>query len=178
MKKIVKIIIAVTVAVVAVLALLFVAGMFMMTRPMTEVVHASTSQEYATQSGSTNLFFPASATNIWDAWASVGMGGRAHIRRFEAPLDDCKAYATRQFNHYARQLYDNPTNFPSDNVIPLVGVPEDPRPFLEEHYGLKDLDWFDYQSMTNGLTIAQPISHLPTIWIDVDRSILYEYWTD
>jgi len=161
-----------------VVVLYFVIGFISMFIPTTELIHASSAQDYAKQSGTTNLFFPASASNISYAWSSVGMGGRAHIFRFSAPLADCKMFAQQRFDHYAKQLYDNPTNFPPAEIVPLVELPEDPRPRLKKDYGLKDLGWFDYQGMTNGLTIAQPRSHIPTIWIDVDRSVLYEYWTD
>lgn len=161
-----------------IVVLYFVIGFFSMFIPTTELIHASSAQDYAKQSGTTNLFFPASASNISYAWSSVGMGGRAHIFRFSAPLDDCKVFARQRFGHYAKQLYDNPTNCPHAEIVPLLELPEDPRPRLRKNYGLKDLGWFDYQGMTNGLTITQPRSHIPTIWIDVDRSVLYEYWTD
>ena len=176
MKKIVKIIIVVPVAIARVFVLLFALGLFMMSRPTTEVVHASTAREYAERTGRTN-YFPATSSNIWYAWASVGMGGRAHIFRFEAPLADCQNFAKREFNHYVKQLYDNPTNYPPDDLVPLAEMPEDPRPRLIE-YGLKKLDWFDYRVVTNGLTITRPRSHLPVLWIDMDRSTLYSYWTD
>lgn len=161
-----------------IVVLYFVIGFFSMFIPATELIHASSAQDYAKQTGTTNLFFPASASNISYAWSSVGMGGRAHIFRFSAPLDDCKVFARRRFDHYAKQLYDNPTNCPPAEIVPLVELPEDPRPRLRKGYGLKDLGWFDCQGMTNGLTIVRLRSHFPTIWIDVDRSVLYEYWTD
>ena len=176
MNKIVKTIIAVPLAVVCVLVLFFVIGLFMMNRPMTQVSdHALTYQEYKEQFRGTNI--PPSASNIWYAWSSVGMGGRAHIFKFEAPLDDCTAFAKREFNHYVKQSYDNPTDYPSDDLVPLKERPDDPRSRLT-HYGLKKLDWFDFERITNGLTIARPRSHLPHLWIDVDRSTLYSYWTD
>ena len=161
-----------------IIVLYFVLGTILMFIPQTERIHASSAQDYARQSGITNLFFPASASNISHAWSSVGIGGRAHILKFSAPLDDCKAFARQRFDHFARQLDDDPTNDPAAEIVPLVELPEDPRPRLKQAYGLKDMGWFDYQGVTNGLTIAQPGSHLPTIWIDVDRSVLYEYWTD
>ncbi len=161
-----------------IIVLYLVLGFFSMFIPMTELIHASSAQDYAQQTGTTNLFFPASASNISYAWSSVGMGGRAHILKFNASIEDCKTFARQRFNHYAKQLYDNPTNFPAAEIVPLVGLPEDPRPRLRKDYGLKKLEWFDYQNMTNGLTLSQPISHIPTVWIDIDRSALYEYWTD
>jgi len=174
MKKILKVLLVV----VGLFVLLFAGCVFMMFRPIITVIHASTSQEYANKVGTTNLMFPASARNISYASSCVGMGGRAHIFRFDGPLEDCKEFARQRYALYARQVYGNTTNYPPVEIIPLVGFPEDPRQLLRKSYGLKDLEWFDYQGITNGLTVAQPRSHIPTIWIDVDRSAFYEYWTD
>jgi hypothetical protein len=178
MKKLINILGWVGIGIIAAIILSIIIGFVVMLTPHTSYIHAINTKEYVAIQGSNEDYFPNSATDIHYATSSVGMGGRAHIFKFNAPLEDCKTFAKQEFNRWVKQLYKNPSDYPSDELIPLDVIPEDPRPFLKKSYGLKNLDWFDCQNITDGVTIPVPRSHLPIIWIDREKQALYSYWTD
>ena len=123
--------------------------------------------------------FPATAKNIYFGRSSVGMGGRAYIYRFEAPIEDCIAHAKAEFDRYNEMLYDDPKDYPPSDPIPIESVPDE-KPFKPDlsSYWLTRLDWFDVDRIREGLTIPREKAHHPFIWIDTDRGILYFFWTD
>ncbi len=118
---------------------------------------------------------PSSATNIYFAHSSVGMGGRAHIYKFAASWEDCVAHAQKDFLGYARQLYDRTEDYPPTDLVSIEGPHK--KPDLSS-YWLTKIEWFDVESVKNGFTIPCPRSHLPYILIDKDNNVLYSYWTD
>ncbi len=105
--------------------------------------------------------------------------GRAHIYRFEAPLEDCITFAKAEFERYNKHLFDNPADYLPSDPVPIDFVDHAPfKPDLS-HFWLNDLDWFDVDRIEEGLTIPQhPRGHHPLIWIDTRRGILYCWWTD
>lgn len=123
--------------------------------------------------------FPSTATNIYFGRSSVSLGGRAHIYRFEAPLEDCITFAKAEFERYNKHLFDNPADYLPSDPVPIDFVGHAPfKPDLS-HFWLNDLDWFDVDRIEEGLTIPQhPRGHHPLIWVDTRRGILYCWWTD
>ena len=116
---------------------------------------------------------PTSASNIWYARSSVGLGGRAFLYRFDAPVVDCQAYA---------QLI-NQSNPDQENTNPILSPLESsPTPidhdFLHRAYGLKAKDWFDVENIHAGWEGRGHPAHLASIWIDSERGRFYYYWTD
>jgi len=123
--------------------------------------------------------FPATARNICFASAGVGLGGRALVFRFDAPVPDCIAFAKAEFERYSRILFRNPSEYPSSDPVPVDFVNDRPRKPDLSVFWLNNLDWFDVDRIEEGVTI--PLSsrgHHPTIWIDTRRGTLYEWWTD
>ena len=119
---------------------------------------------------------PSTASNILSARASVGMGGRASLYRFDAPADDCLAHA---------QLLINRSNGNSDSnhqvSTELIAITASPEPLaanMRRAYGLEKVDWFDVENVRNGFTGHGPPSGLSSFWIDTDRNRFYYYWTD
>ena len=119
---------------------------------------------------------PVTASNVWSARSSVGMGGRAHLYRFDAPAKDCMAYA----NELISQSNSNSdTNHQvSTNLIAISSAPDPVQPEMMKAYGLETLDWFDVETVRNGFTGCGPPYGLSSFWIDTDRGRFYYYWTD
>ncbi len=156
----------------------FIWATWAMSRPHTLVSQTPVSlAEFTKRMGGLN--FPTSAKNIYYGWSSVGMGGRAHIFRFEAEIEDCVTFAKAEFNRYNEMLYDDPEEYPPCDLVPIESVTDDEvhKPDLS-YYGLTKLDWFDVDQIEEGLTIPREKAHHPYIWIDTKRGLLYSYWTD
>ena len=158
----------------------FICVIWVMSRPYTRVSNTPLSlAEFNERMGKGD--FPASAKNIYYGWSSVGMGGRAHIFRFEAPIEESITFAKAEFNGYNKQLYDKPEEYPPCDLVPIGSVTGERvhRPdlsFLSRYYGLKRLDWFDVDQIEEGLRGPEKANH-SSIWIDTKRGILYSYWT-
>lgn len=157
------------------IAIALIAGCFaMVLRPQVQTISEPISARmFQSETGNNQL--PASASNIWYARSSVGLGGRAFIYRFDAPVVDCQAYAQR-IN----------TSFPvhgSDSTTPvLTPLDASPKPIdhdlLERAYGLSTTGWFDIENIHAGWEGRGPPSNLASIWIDSEQGRFYYYWTD
>jgi hypothetical protein len=120
---------------------------------------------------------PPSAHKIRFATSSVGLGGRALLYRFDAPVADCIAYgegliATNGLTASKREAFRFPmrTDFTSSHDPVDIG-------FLR-HYGLSEIEWFDVETITSGFRGFGPPSGLSRLWIDTVRGRVYYYWTD
>ena len=148
---------------------LFVSCIIVSRIPYVEDHAASTYAKFVDEVGETDI--PESAKNIRHVCASVGMGGRAHIGRFEAPLEDCIAFGIAEFKSYD---FDDVT---PDN-LPFTKPSEAPHVPDLSGYGIRNLDWFDVENIEHAITLERDHSHRPFVWIDTQRNILYFYWTD
>ena len=143
-------------------------------RPQVETISEPISAQMF-QSVIGNNQLPTSASNIWYARSSVGLGGRAFLYRFDAPEVDCQAYA---------QLIN--TSIPDqegDTTTPILKpLDASPNPIdhdsLQRAYGLNTMGWFDVENIHTGWEGRGPPSSLASIWIDSERGRFYYYWTD
>lgn len=120
---------------------------------------------------------PPTASRIYLATSSVGMGGRARLFRFEAPVADCVAYgegliASNGLTAIEREAFRLPmrTDFASSPDPVDIG-------FLS-HFGLGGLEWFDVETITMGFNGRGPPLGLSQLWVDTVRGRVYYYWTD
>jgi len=159
---------------VLVLALLVLCALgwtvYVMFTPHVKERAGRTYNEYIAQFGETDL--PRTAQNIRYVASSVGLGGRAYLRRFEAPAEECKMYALIEYGYYDldRAHAGKPPQFE-----PISSRPE--KPDLSA-YDIRDLSWFDIENVVEGITLRRDHSHRPFIFIDVKRNIYYSFWTD
>lgn len=142
-------------------------------RPNVEIAdHALTYEE----AKSSYQLLPSSAGNIWSARSSVGMGGRAHLYRFDAPAQDCVAYANELIS---RSNSNSDSNHQvSTELLAISDSPDPVLPDMIQAYGFDTLDWFDVETVRNGFRGHGPPSGLSSFWIDTDRNRFYYYWTD
>jgi hypothetical protein len=91
--------------------------------------------------------------------------------RFEAPLDDCIDFAQKTI---ARHNAANPDR-PAAELHPITDVSN-----CAELASSKELttDWFDLCSIRNGLAGGSLDSHIPQLWIDTDRGVVYFKYSD
>ena len=125
---------------------------------------------YVAQFGPTDL--PHTATNIRFVMSGVGLGGRAHLYKFESPIKDAKIFALTEYASYDRgngKASPKPQFEPAHS--PLT------KPDLSA-YGIHDLSWFDVENITEGITLPRDHTHRPFIYIDTKRNIYYSFWTD
>jgi hypothetical protein len=157
---------------IVVLALLgsLIGGCYVSFHPHVREFHAPTYEVFAETDGMHDSGVPRSAKNINFVYSSVAMGGRAHICRFEAPLEDLKAYALADFKRYDRDSNGRTAAFTKISVPAF-------RPNLDG-YGIRDLHWFDVENIQEGITLPRDHDHRPFIWIDTRRNVLYLFWTD
>ncbi len=121
--------------------------------------------QYVAKYGDSNL--PTNASGIQMMNASIGMGGSAWAHRFSAPLDDMKRYAETEFSRYdkgpAKTIrFQTETNLPTPNF---------------EAYGIGRLPWFEFDGLTNVLTIPRDHIGRPVIYIDTNSLTYYSWWT-
>lgn len=161
--------------VVAVLVIIILFGLLCRTKSNKR---ATTYAEYVKQYGETDL--PKSAKNICQFTSGVGLGGRAWVCRFEAPLDDCKAYALTVYSYYdfGDDTPAPPLEFTTSVAAQYDSAPHKPDNAMRWAYGARDLSWFDVENISNFITLPRDHTHRPFIWIDTDKEILYSYWTD
>jgi hypothetical protein len=107
--------------------------------------------------------FPVGTTNIMRASASVGLGGRARLLRFNAPLSNILAHVEAKLQ-------------PTGRDIPPLGEVQEERPQLKP-YGLHELDWFDVENISTGL-VVQGVEYNSMIYVDADRELYYYMRTD
>lgn len=118
---------------------------------------------------------PTSASNIWYARSSVGLGGRAFLYRFDASEADCQAYARLINTSISDQEGDSTTPI----LTPLASSPNPvDHDLLQRAYGLNTAGWFDVENIHSGWEGRGPPSNLATIWIDSEQGRFYYYWTD
>ena len=122
-----------------------------------------------------NNQLPTTASNIWYAHSSVGLGGRAFLYRFDAPEIDCQAYAQLINTSSPDQAGNSTTSI----LTPLNASPEPiDHDFLKRAYGLNTTGWFDVENIHAGWKGRGPPSSLASIWIDSEQGRFYYYWTD
>ena len=112
---------------------------------------------------------PPTATDVYFARASVGMGGRFYAYRFSAPLMDLQTHAMKEFAAH------------SDPLTPTV-VPGQPFDidvaFLRNSYGV-NLNWIDPAQIGPCTVFRDADSHgSPSIYVDETNSVLYFIFTD
>jgi hypothetical protein len=119
---------------------------------------------------------PSSASNIYLASSSVGLGGRAHLYRFDAPVADCIQFGERL-------IADNGLSPAEIEVFhfPLrtdftVNPDAVDMAFLRA-YGLGGIQWFDVETISRGFSGFGPPHGLAYFWIDAIRGRVYYYWT-
>ena len=153
----------------------FTAKLNMTNTPKTRITEQPMSRsDYIADFGNTNL--PVSASNIWIASSSVGMGGRARLYRFDAPYSDCLAYAAQLIR---RSNSNSDSNHQASTELLTISDPPSPiQSRMMQAYGLETLDWFDVETVRNGFTGRGPPLGLSSFWIDTDRNRFYYYWTD
>ena len=157
------------------IAIALIAGCYAMAlRPKVQTVSEPISVDaFRLETGNNQL--PTTASNIWYARSSVGLGGRAFLYRFDAPEIDCQAYA-HLINTSSPDQAGNSTN---SILTPLNTSPEPiDHDFLNRAYGLNTTDWFDVENIHAGWEGRGPPSYLASIWIDSTRGRFYYYWTD
>lgn len=154
----------------------FVAGQIMIRIPRTHITkHPMTLSEFVQEFGVTNL--PSSASNIYYAGSTVAMDfAGAKLYRFDAPLEDCIAHACLLIEYNNKN--EGPERTFAKDLIKINSKPDPIQLEMMKAYGLKNLNWFDVENITNGLTVGRPPSNLPMFWIDEDRNRFYYHWTD
>ena len=140
-------------------------------RPYVRDFSGRTYEDFVAEAGA-DFGLPQTATNIRVVYSSVSLGGRAHVVKFTAPIEDCRNYAVADFRHYDTGQGD----VPSPAFLSIVGQPCLPGPL--NAYGIRDLRWFDVESVAEGVALKRDHDRRPFTWIDTRRGTLYSYWTD
>jgi hypothetical protein len=126
-----------------------------------------TYESYVRHHGKTDV--PTTAHNIRFVWADCGLSGHAAVCRFEAPLDDLRAYAIAEAKRRT----------PGAEIAPrLVKMIEPARQPDLTGYGIRPLEWFDVERIEEGLVLKRTDKREPFMWVDARRSVLYAYWTN
>ena len=170
-------ILKITLWVLAGMAVVFVGnGIYRFSRPQVEATSRPlTLAEFRDQYGHEAL--PQSASNIWYAHSSVGLGGRASLYRFNAPAADCVAYAKQIMS---KGGVDRQTGKATPLLLVELKVSPDAiqHKFLKEAYGLDTAGWFDVECIKEGWEGRCSPSGLGHLWVDGKRGRFYYYWTD
>ena len=140
-------------------------------RPCVHDYSGKTHDEFVVKAGR-DFGLPQSARDIRFVDSSVCIGGRAHVVRFTAPLEDCRSYALADFRRYDLR----PGEDPAPEFVPIAGSPALTRPL--EPYGIHDLQWFDIGRIEECISLKRDHDHRPFTWIDTRRGVLYSLWTD
>jgi hypothetical protein len=105
---------------------------------------------------------PASSSDIyygmyadWQAYTS--------IVRFKAPVEDC-------INHIDKVIAWNDRTYKRKSSFPRTKVTHVDR---QGAGWLEPATWFCPETITNGLYLGDSASHIPQIWIDLDKGIFY-----
>jgi len=105
---------------------------------------------------------PASSSNIyygmyadWQAYTS--------IVRFKAPVEDC-------ISHIDKVIAWNDSTYRRKSSFPRTKVTQVDR---QGAGWLDPATWFTPETITNGLYVGDSASHMPQIWIDLDKGIFY-----
>jgi hypothetical protein len=157
-----------------VLGTCFAVGYLSMLRPRAEVTSQPlNAAEFRARFP--DLRIPASAQNVLFARSSVGLGGRAMLYRFDAPLSDCVEHAKGLMRTGDRNAADGPDS-PPRRLVTLTAPPRRIVPELLAAYGLADVTWFDIEDIRAGLEGTDPSGGL--IWVDTIRARVYYCRTD
>jgi hypothetical protein len=113
-------------------------------------------------------------------------GGLDEYAVFRAPRDVCVAHAATVFAAWhkecdRRSATQPPASIPASGPALAMIATSQPSPaFLPPKSGPAPTcpEWFDPESITNGLASASHASHTPDIWIDLDRGIFYYHMQD
>ena len=111
---------------------------------------------------------PASAHDVQYAWVAGGLQYCMQYVRFEAPVADCFAHARLMFSKFGKNdpNYKIPEFFPTDHPIRPPTCPD------------LHTEWFDVETMPEGVVTPEGSSNGPQIWIDTKRGVFYFYLTD
>ena len=116
------------------------------------------------------LPYPDSSSNIRFAHFRQWIGHETFVR-FEAPAEDCVAFAEKVL--LRRQARHTPNQRPvaSRSSTDLLTI---------RSHSSSDLntDWFDVQSIRQGMEGGHGPSHSPKLWIDMERGVCYYMQTD
>lgn len=145
----------------------------MLMSPITKQVQGIDLKEAQDRFGLNDL--PASACNICYAQSSVGLGGRARVLKFEAPIADCEAFALAEHQRYAGFMDNDAADSRTSDFKQIKGNPA--LPDLSP-YRLNDLSWNRSKSIKQGLILKNENPQQPTLVIDTAQGILYSVWTD
>jgi hypothetical protein len=140
-------------------------------RTMTPLSYAQ-----AMANGHCPISLPKEARNIQFVDFYAGYGGLREFVRFEAPVQVCTAHAVtviNQFNSWSASLRVNTTAYPID----LLEAKEQTRE-AREFEPTSRAHWFDSDTIKNGRRWGSNSSHLPLIYVDLDRGIFYYTCTD
>ena len=131
--------------------------------------------QFTNQFASINL--PLSATNIFFARSSVGLGGRALLYQFDAPVSDCLGYAQQLIEASNRQA-DRPEWRVATNLVTLTTPPTLIENARLQPYGLSKIRWFDLASVRSGFSGRAGPSGQGSFWVDTEHGRFYYFWTD
>ena len=107
--------------------------------------------------------YPEGSANILTASSGVGLGGRARLVRFHAPLSNILAHVSGKLE-------------PTGRSMPALGPINPSKPRLQP-YGLHELAWFDIQNISTGL-VVQGVEYNSMFYVDADRELYYYITTD
>lgn len=115
---------------------------------------------------------PPTATNVRYVQASVGLGGRLLLYRFNAPFSDLQDHAKAEFAAH----WDKPTPKITENTSAPI---TDPTQY-KSGFGISS-EWMVPPASSNGTLYVSDdgqVSHRQTIYIDETMGTLYFYLTD
>jgi len=124
-----------------------------------------------------DIKLPASATSILYARSSAGLGGRAMLYRFDAPVSDCVSYA-RRLTEITDGQSESAQRGAATNLVAVLSPPPPIQKHLLRNYGLGDVRWFDCENIRAGFSGRGSPNSLASFWIDTERRRFYYYWTD
>jgi hypothetical protein len=117
-----------------------------------------------------DVVFPDSAHDIQFAcyrqWIAI-----EDFIRFEAPIDDCISFAEQTIARHNSAHPDRP--IPGLSPITDVGNSGEISRSTE-----LSTEWFDLAAIRNGFASGGVGSHMPQLWIDSDRGVVYFKYTD
>ena len=121
--------------------------------------------------------FPESATNIRYACYSKFIA-YIEVLRFEAPADDCKAFAEKVIEEHNAMNPERRVQvlrpLPASNRMLSADELTAPNKMLEP---LK-APWFTPYAIRSGMIAGESGGHRPMIWIDLEKGTLYFLLTD
>lgn len=142
------------------------------TRPVLDQSDGYTAITAAAMDHTLSGTLPISATNVRYVQASVGLGGRLLLYRFNAPLSDLQDHVKAEFAAH----WDKPTPKVANNALAPITDPSQ----YKSGFGISS-EWMVPPTSSNGtLYISDDgqVSHRPMIYIDETSHTLYFYMTD